>query len=90
MFCFTRGSERDGLGKFVGVEGGLAVVEYFDSPSDDGRMRTSVPTARIVRKRLGRNTRVHTYDELNNEWRIGRVREDDGEGVEVRLAVDSK
>ena len=86
MFCFIKGSERDGLGKFLGVEGGLAIVEYFDSPSVDGRRRTSVPTSHVARKKLGRNTRVHTFDELNNEWRIGRVREDDGEGVEVRLA----
>ena len=40
----------------------------------------------ISPKKLGRNTRVLTFDEINNEWRIGRVREDDGEGVEVRLA----
>jgi ATP-dependent helicase HepA len=40
----------------------------------------------IVSKRLGRNTRVHIFDEARSEWRIGRVREDDGEGVEVRLA----
>lgn len=86
MFCFIRGLERDGLGKLVGKENGRAVVEYFDSPSGEGCTRKTVPTAQVVRKTLGRNTRVHTFDELNNEWRIGRVREDDGEGVEVRLA----
>ena len=86
MFCFIRGAERDGLGKLVGKENGSAVVEYFDSPAGDGCKRKTVPIAQVVRKRLGRNTRVQTFDELNNEWRIGRVREDDGEGVEVRLA----
>jgi ATP-dependent helicase HepA len=86
MFCFIRGSERDGLGKLVGREGGHAVVEYFDCPSINGCTRRKVLSADILRKALGRNTRVHTFDERNNEWRIGRVREDDGEGVEVRLA----
>ena len=86
MFCFIRGAETDGVGKIVGSEGGRAVVEYFDSPSVDGRNCRTVPTSQVVRKALGRNTRVHTFDELSNEWRIGRVREDDGAGVEVRLA----
>lgn len=45
-----------------------------------------VPFSSIKPKRLGRNTRIFTYDELSDQWRIGRVREDDGEGVEVRLA----
>lgn len=86
MFCFIRGAERDGLAKLVGREVDRAVVEYFDAPSVDGCKRMKVPVADLVRKKLGRNTRVHTFNELNNEWRIGRVREDDGEGVEVRLA----
>lgn len=86
MFCFIRGSERDGFGKLVGQEKGRAIVEYFDSPSSDGCKRREVSTADIRQKRLGRNTRIHIFDQRNSEWRIGRVREDDGEGVEVRLA----
>jgi len=86
MFCFIRSMQRDGLGKIVGKDGDQTIVEYFDSPSVDGRTRKMVPFADVLRKKLGRNTRVHTFDEARSEWRIGRVREDDGEGVEVRLA----
>ena len=91
MFCFIRGAQRDGFAKFVGKEGGDGVVEYFDYPSVDGCKRKKVRITDVVPKRLGRNTRVHVFDEARSEWRIGRVREDDGEGVEVRLAdkVDS-
>lgn len=91
MFCFIKGVQRDGFGKLVGKEGAQAVVEFFDSPAPDGFMRIKVSIADVVPKKLGRNTRVHVFDEARSEWRIGRVRDDDGEGVEVRLAdkVDS-
>lgn len=86
MFCLVRHAERDGLGKIVHIEDSRAVVEYFDSPISGGRHRVEVPFSSITPKRLGHNTRVYTYNELANQWRVGRVREDDGEGVEVRLA----
>lgn len=86
MFCFIKNAERDGLGKVAHREGSRAVVEYFDLPASGGRRRVEVPLSSIKPKRLERNTRVYTYNELANQWRIGRVREDDGEGVEVRLA----
>ena len=62
------------------------VIEYFDSPTNVVGQRISAPISTINRRRLGRNTRVFIYDEISNQWRIGRVRDDDGEGVEVRLA----
>jgi len=86
MFCLVKNAERDGLGKLVRQDGVLAVVEYFDSPERGGRHLVEVPLSSVKRKRLGSNTRVYTFDELENQWRIGRVRKDDGEGVEVRLA----
>ena len=86
MFCFIKGAQRDGFGKFVRKEGGQAVVEFFDSPAPDGCKRRTVPFVDVVPKKLGRNTRVLVFDEVRSEWRIGRVRDDDGEGVEVRLA----
>ncbi len=62
------------------------VIEYFDSPTNVVGQRISAPIPTIIRRRLGRNTRVFIYDEISNQWSIGRVRDDDGEGVEVRLA----
>lgn len=86
MFCWISSAEKDGLGKIVQVQGARGVVEYFDTPASGVRHRVSVPVSSIRRKRLGRNTRVFTFDEISNQWTIGRVRDDDGEGVEVRLA----
>jgi len=86
MFCIVKSAQKDGFGKFINKEDNLAVVEYFDTPSADGRNRIKVSITDVIRKKLGRNTRVHVHDEIRNEWRIGRVREDDGDGVEVRLA----
>lgn len=86
MFCLVKSAERDGLCKLVDHDGLRATVEYFDCPANAVVQRMDVPFASIKPKRLGRNTRVFTYSELSNQWRIGRVREDDGEGVEVRLA----
>jgi len=86
MFCWISSAEKDGLGKIVQLQGSKGVVEYFDSPANGVRHRVSVPVSSIRRKRLGRNTRVFIFDEVSNQWTIGRVRDDDGEGVEVRLA----
>lgn len=86
MFCWVINAEKDGLAKTVQVEGSSATVEYFDSPAMGSRYRKSVPLSSVRRKRLGRNTRVFTFDETESKWSIGRVLDDDGEGVEVRLA----
>lgn len=86
MFCWISSAEKDGLGKIVQIGGSQGVVEYFDSPASGVRYRITAPLSSIKRKRLGRNTRVFTFDEVSNRWAIGRVRDDDGNGVEVRLA----
>jgi ATP-dependent helicase HepA len=85
LFCSINFAKKDGLGKVVQVEGTTGVVEYFDSPANIGAHRISVPTSVIKFERLGKNTRVFAFDDMSNQWTIGRVREDDGTGVEVRL-----
>lgn len=85
MFCLVKNGEKDGLGKLIPHEGETAVVEYFDSPSTEGRFRIDVAPSLVHPKRLGRNTRVFIFNEIENQWRIARVLEDDGEGVEVRF-----
>lgn len=86
MFCRINDKKNLGLGKIIQVNDSTGVIEYFDSPTKIVGHRVSVPMSAINRKRLGRNTRVFTFDEISNQWKIGRVRDDDGEGVEVRLA----
>ena len=86
MFCRINNQEKLGLGKIIQVKDSNGVIEYFDSPTNVVGQRISAPISTINRRRLGRNTRVFIYDEISNQWRIGRVRDDDGEGVEVRLA----
>jgi ATP-dependent helicase HepA len=85
MFCEVKGRERDGFGKLLRV-GAECLVEYFDSPVEGGLEIYPVPKAAIVPKRLGRNTRVYVYRELDNRWRVGRVQEDDGEGLYIRFS----
>lgn len=85
MFCVVKGHERDGLGKLVST-GAECLVEYFDSPAEGGVTACTVPKSAIVIKRLGRNTRVYVYRELDNQWRVGRVQEDDGGGLYIRFS----
>ncbi|MYZ42453.1 protein DpdE [Schauerella aestuarii] len=85
FFCWIKSRESEGLGKIVEVQGDTGVVEYFDSPADAVHHRVSVPYSCIRRKRLGRNMRVFTLDEMSNQWTVARVLDDDGEGIEVRL-----
>jgi ATP-dependent helicase HepA len=86
LFCRINDWEKFGLGKIIQVKDSTGVIEYFDSPANIVGHRISVPISTINRRLLGRNTRVFTFDEIANQWKIGRVRDDDGEGVEVRLA----
>ena len=86
MFCRINDEEELGVGKIILVKDSIGVIEYFDSPAKVVGHRISVPISSIKRRRLGRNTRVFICDEISNQWKIGRVRDDDGEGVEVRLA----
>jgi ATP-dependent helicase HepA len=86
MFCVIQGHETDGLGKVVQNTGANWIVEYFDSPAQDGRRQHAVPKSSVDVKRLGRNTRVYVFSEPDNRWRVARVTEDDGEGLYVRFA----
>lgn len=86
MFCLIKGLERDGYGKIANSEGAQWTVEYFDSPAKDGRKVRRVSRSLVIPKRLGKNTRVHAYSDVDNRWRIGRVIEDDGDGLAVRFA----
>ena len=86
MFCVIQGRETDGMGKIVQNEGAIWIVEYFDSPAQDGRRQHEVSKSLVGVKLLGRNTRVYVFSEPNNRWRVARVTEDDGEGLYVRFA----
>ncbi|WP_343653098.1 protein DpdE [Herbaspirillum sp.] len=86
MFCLIKGYERDGFGKVIRSDAAKCTVEFFDSPTGDGRHIREVHKTLVVPKKLGRNTRVYAYNELDNRWRVGRVIEDDGEGLLVRFA----
>ena len=86
MFCWVKGAEEYGFGKVVEIEGENCIVDYFNSPTTPIARRVTVPTNCIIKKYLGVNTRVFTFNDSTNQWHIGRVREDDGEEVEVRLA----
>jgi ATP-dependent helicase HepA len=86
MFCFIKGFERDGFGKLVQTDESKCLIEYFDSPAREGRKVREVNKTAVIPKKLGRNTRVYAYDEFDNRWRVGRVIEDDGDGLQVRFA----
>ncbi|WP_348697895.1 protein DpdE [Duganella fentianensis] len=85
MFCVVKGRERFGFGKLVAV-GSECFVEYFDSPAEGGLEICQVPKVAIAPVKLGRNTRVYVSPELGSKWRVGRVQEDDGEGLYVRFS----
>lgn len=85
MFCLVKGRERDGLAKLIRA-GANCIVEYFDAPAENGRVSIEISSSCVMRKRLARNTRVYVYQEMANRWKVGRVSEDDGDGLYVRFA----
>lgn len=85
-FCYIKGRERTGVAKIIGDHGESLLIEYFDFPGAHGRVTSEVSKVSVRRATLGRNTRIYTYNEYSDRWRVGRVLEDDGEGVLVRFA----
>lgn len=86
MFCVVKGIESLGRGKIVDQTGTKCLVEYFCAPDDSKRDVRNVPTAHIRRCRLGANTRIYYRDEMTQQWSVGRVIEDNGDGITVRFA----
>jgi ATP-dependent helicase HepA len=91
MFCIIKGLESRGRGKVIEETATKCLVEYFYSPDEANREVISVPVTQILSCRLGANTRVYYYDEISNNWSVGRVLEDFGDQLSVRFVdqVDS-
>ncbi|REE06571.1 ATP-dependent helicase HepA [Paraburkholderia sp. BL27I4N3] len=85
-FCVVKGFESDGLAKVISRSGNVCTVQYFDSPRGAGQIKREATIGAISPKKLGRNSRVYVYSPSEDLWRVGRVLEDDGEGILVRLA----
>ncbi len=86
MFCIVKGIESLGNAKVIEATGNNWTVEYFDSPAHTLRDVRTIPKTSIIPKKLGANTRVYYRDESTDQWIVGRVLQDMGDGVEVRFA----
>jgi ATP-dependent helicase HepA len=86
VFCIVKGIESLGNAKVIEATGNNWTVEYFDSPAHTLRDVRTIPKKSIIPKKLGANTRVYYRDEATEQWLVGRVLEDMGDGVEVRFA----
>jgi ATP-dependent helicase HepA len=86
MFCIVKGFESLGLAKVLNAIGESWEVEYFDSPAQIIRDVRTVQKAHILIKKLGANTRIYYQHAATGQWLVGRVRQDMGDGVEVRFA----
>lgn len=86
MFCIVKEKKSLGLAKVIDDAGSNWTVEYFDSPAHTKREVFSIPKAHIDRKKLGANTRVYYRKEATDQWFVGRVLQDMGDGVEVRFS----
>lgn len=62
-----------GVGKLLSVKGGMAEVEYFDSPDGPQLRRVTVDTASLMTIELPTHSRVFLFDEGNQAWRVGRA-----------------
>lgn len=86
MFCIVKGSEALGHCKVIDQTGTNCIVEYFCSPVEAKRDVRTVPITQIKRRNLGANTRIYYRAEAGGVWLVGRVLQDDGDGVEVRFS----
>lgn len=86
MFCVVKKYEALGRAKIIDTSDSEYTVEYFDSPANKSIEVLTVPKERIVRKKLGANTRIYFRHEATGQWLVGRVLQDLGDGVEVRFS----
>lgn len=84
MFCHVNNMEHLGVAKVVDITNKQWTVEYFDAPGYPLETRC-VSQSSIVRKVLGYNTRIYHHDQVTDHWMVGRVLQDDGEGIYVRF-----
>jgi ATP-dependent helicase HepA len=86
MFCIAKGHEFRGIGKVLSFEQESCTIEYFDTPNSKERKTLTRPKNTVVRKRLEPNTRIYYFHNTSEEWLVGRVLQDNDDGVEVRFS----
>lgn len=86
MFCIAKGYESKGIGKVLSLDQDSCTIEYFDTPNSKERETLIRPKNTVVRKRLEPNTRIYYFHNISEEWLVGRVLQDNDDGVEVRFS----
>ncbi len=86
MFCIAKGYESKGIGKVLNVDKESCTIEYFDTPSSKERETLTRPKNTVLPKRLETNARIYYFHNVSDEWLVGRVLQDNGDGVEVRFS----
>lgn len=91
MFCIVKNFESLGHGKVIEQTAINCQVEYFYSPYEVKRHVKTVPVTDVIKCSLGENSRIYHYDEISNEWSVGRVKNDIDDELLVRFSdgVDS-
>lgn len=86
MFCIAKGYESKGIGKLLNYYQDFCTIEYFDTPNAKKRETIILPKKIVSRKRLEPNTRIYYFHNVSEEWLVGRVLQDNDDGVEVRFS----
>src|SRR4051794_33584939 len=69
---FVRDNENSyGVGKVVGRDSDVVMVEYFDSIADNGRLVVELPVSSVARTAISLQRRCYWQD--GGVWRVGRV-----------------
>ena len=86
MFCIAKGYESEGIGKVLELNAHSCKIEYFDTPNCRDRATMTLPKSTVFKKTLEPNTRIYYFHNISDEWLVGRVLQDNGDGVEVRFS----
>ncbi len=84
---FVRSTESHkgwGVGKILGIDGGVAQVEYFNGPLDEPLV-IPLPITALRQVTLAPETRIYSHDQLSGVWRVGRVTDGEGRLISVRF-----
>ena len=81
MFCIAKGYESKGVGKVLNLDRESCTIEYFDTPNSKDRETLTLPRNTVFKKRLEPNTRIYYFHNASEEWLVGRVLQDNDDGV---------
>jgi len=73
-----------GIAKIERIQGDVAEIRYFDSPTNFVALEKCVPVGHLKKAKIYQETPVYFFDYTSDSWQLGRVLGPDPKGIRVQ------